>query len=150
MDMGNETTTCHLLRLILETALLGKPYPGQVEGTTFFPDIEWVVERQEIILSDHFITPEFDPGIPNYAYKILADDQLDAQAAAAGFPYLSLTEAAIGAEEATLSLELRWMAGEPEADQVGFQLGGGGVRVRFEQVDGEWQAPAGAIATWMS
>jgi hypothetical protein len=42
------------------------------------------------------------------------------------------------------------MAGTSKADQVEFQLGGGGVRVRFEQVNGEWQAPAGAIATWMS
>lgn len=148
--MSVETTTCQLVCMMLETALLGKPYPGQVQGTTFFPDIEWVVDREEIVISNRFLGNDVDPEIPNYKIQVLTDDQLNAQAAVGGFPYFSLTEAAIGTAEATLSLELRWMAGTSGSDQVEYQLGGGGVRVRFEQVNGEWQAPAGPIATWMS
>ena len=148
--MATNDTTIHLLQIILEMALLEKPYPGQVQGTTFFPDREWVVDREKIIVLDRFLEGETKLEIPPYDIEVLSENQLEARAVAGGFPYFALSEVDIGAEEATLALELRWMAGGAEEDQDGVPLGGGGVRVRFEQVAGEWHAPAGAIGTWIS
>ncbi len=148
--METKKTKTQLLKLILEAALLEQPYPGQVEGTTFFPDREWVVDRKEIILLDRFLEGEVALEIPPYEFSVLSKDQLETRAEAGGFPYFSLSEVDIGEQEATLALELRWMAGGAAESQMGVVLGGGGVRVRFEQVSGEWHAPAGAIATWMS
>ena len=148
--MDTEKTTAHLLQLILETVLFEKPYPGQIEGTTFFPDREWVVGRRQIVLADRYLEGRVELDIDPYDFEVLSEEQLQARAAGGGFPYFRVSEADIEEHEATVSLELRWMTGDLEGDQVGIPLGGGGVRVRFEHVAGEWQAPAGAIATWMS
>ena len=99
---------------------------------------------------DRFLEGEVELDIAPYAIEVLSEDEIKVRSSEGGFPYFSLSEAEVGETEATLSLELRWMPGEAEEGPGEVRFGGGGVRVKFEQVAGEWQAPAGAIATWIS
>ena len=75
--METEKTTAHLLRFILEAALLQKPYPGQVEGTTFFPDREWVVSQEKIVLIDRNLEGEVELDIASYNIEVLSEAGLD-------------------------------------------------------------------------
>jgi len=45
---------------------------------------------------------------------------------------------------------LRMLVNQEPKDSGKLFLSGGGVRVRFQRVEGEWQAPTGPMATWMA
>jgi len=150
-NSNNSQTTCQLLQIMLEVALLGKPYPGQKTASSFFPDIEMVKERDEIVVSDRNIGEGCQVDVPGYRMVVLSDEEINARADASGdFPYFTLTEANVGPDQATLSLQLSYAASEASKQAGKVYLGGGGVRVKFEFHHGEWQAPSGPIATWMA
>ncbi|MFB0534359.1 MAG: hypothetical protein ACETWR_05190 [Anaerolineae bacterium] len=153
MNLGTETNAelCHLLQIFLECALLGKPYPGQDTPYTFFPDIEIVKHQQEIFVSDRNLGGPCQVEIPGKSIEFLSDEEIQERANAIGdFPYFALTEAEIGQDEATLSLQLAWATSEESKQSGKLMLSGGGVRVRFQCIEGEWQAPMGPMATWMA
>ena len=142
---------CQLLRIMLEAALLARPYPGQKTPVSLFPDIEMVKELDEIVVSKRNLGQGCRIDIPGYRIVLRTDEEIAAQAnASADFPYFTLTEADIRPDQATLSLQLSYAVGEMSKRAGKMYLGGGGVRVKFELIQGEWQAPAGSIATWMS
>ncbi len=149
--MENDQLICHLLQVMLEAILLGKPYPGQKGGTPFFPDIEMVKDLKEIVVSDRYLDEPCKIEVPGYRFLVLSEAEIVERANLEGdFPYFSLTEAETGQDVATISLQLSWAASEASKQAGRLYLSGGGVRVRFEIVDGEWLAPSGPIATWMA
>ncbi|MGD2159225.1 MAG: hypothetical protein PVG32_20280 [Anaerolineales bacterium] len=147
METESERLICHLLQAMLEVALLDKPYPGQKTLSSFFPDIEMVKDLSEIVVSSRNLGDSCHFDVPGYNITVLSDDEIAARARSTkDFPYFMLTEARISPDNATLSLQLSWAVGQ--ADKL--HLGGGGVRVKFERINGEWQAPSGPIATWIA
>src|SRR3990172_1426383 len=133
-------TICRLLQIMLEVALLGKPYPGQKKGNSFFPDIEMVKERDEIVVSKRNLGESCLIDVPGYRISLISDGEISARAEATGdFPYFTLSEAEVGPDQATLSLQLSYAVSEASQQAGKMYLGGGGVRVKFEFHEGEWQ-----------
>ncbi|MFQ5614814.1 MAG: hypothetical protein ACE5H9_22050 [Anaerolineae bacterium] len=151
MEAEPEPDLCQLLQMMLESALLGKPYPGQSAPGSFFPDAEMVEDLPEIVISRRNLDDPCQIDVPGRRVMILSEDEIATRAASEGdFPYFSLTEATFTAGEATLSLQLSWAVSEASKQAGVLPFGGGGVRVRFEWIAGEWQAPSGPISTWMA
>jgi hypothetical protein len=147
----NSPVICQLAQAVLAAALLGKPYPGQKTQPAPFPDIESVRGQEEIVISNRRLEATCSLTVPGYRVAVLSEDEIGRRANAQGdFPYFSLTEANIGPDQATLALQLSYAASEASQRAGRLYLGGGGVRVRFERIEGEWQAPSGPIATWMA
>jgi len=151
LGTGAKGDLCHLLQTLLECALLGSPYPGQDAAYTVFPDVEMVAHRQDIAVSDRNLGGPCPVEIPGKSLEFLSDEEIQERADAIGdFPYFAFTEVEIGDEEATLSLQLTWAMSEESRQSGKLFMSGGGTRVRFQRIEGEWQAPMGPIATWMA
>jgi hypothetical protein len=135
---------------MLEVILLDKPYPGQTSPTSFFPDIEIVRTMDELVVSDRNLGSTDQIIVPGFYIVVLSDEGISARLSTKGnFPYFSLLEADIDPPEAILSLQLSWAVSEASKQAGVVYLGGGGVRVKFEQIQGKWQAPSGPISIWM-
>ena len=110
------------------------------------------MEHQErIVVSDRNLDAPYQVEIPGKSVEFLSDEVIQRQANVTGdYPYFAFTEVEIGKDEATLSLQLSWAVSEVSQHSGKLFLSGGGVRVRFQRVEGEWLAPSGPIATWMA
>jgi hypothetical protein len=151
METESGKVICDLLQTILEVALLGKPYPGQKAGTSFFPDIEIVKEIDEIVVSNRYLDDSCQIVVPGFRIKVLSDDAIVDRASSTGdFPFFSLTEAEVGTDEAVLSLQLTWAVSEESKRAGKLYLGGGGIHIKFERINGEWQTQSGPSSTWMA
>lgn len=142
---------CHLVQVFLRSVLLNVPYPGQQTPYTPFPDIELVQPRREIVVSERNVGSLCPVDVPGVRITFLSDSQIQQRADAEGdLPYFTFSEAAIGEDKATLTLQLTWAASGESQRSGKLYLSGGGVRVRFQRVSGTWQAPSGPMATWMA
>lgn len=140
-----------LLEIMLQVALLGKPYPGQRKQKSFFPDVELVKNRDEIIVSNQHLETHCELHVPGFKVTILTKNEIAERANAMGdFPYFSLTEAELSQDAATLSLQLSYAVSKATEETGMRYLSGGGVRVRFKCIRGKWKAPEGQISTWMA
>lgn len=151
MGANSGKLICHLLQLILEAVLTGNPYPGQKAGTSFFPDIDIVKGNDEIVLSNRNLDDSCQVTVPGYSFVILSDDAIAERADSTGdFPFFTVTEADFGSDDATISLQLSWAVSEKNKKAGKLYLGGGGVHIKFERINGDWQAPSGPSSTWMA
>ena len=136
---------------MLDAVLHGKPYPGQKTPVRLFPDIEIIKDLKEIVISDWNLAASCQLLVPGYQIIVLSDNEIAERAASQGdFPYFVLPEVGVNEDEAFLSLQLTWAISEESKKAGKVYLGGGGTRVRFEHLNGEWLALSGPIATWMS
>jgi hypothetical protein len=142
---------CQVLRILLEWALLGIPFPGQDARMGFFPDIEILHGQETIVILDRFLPEGCNLAIAGRQLEILSGDEIRKRADAGGdFPYFSIEEAQLHERYAMLSVKLSWSVSEESVQAGKYSLGGGGVRVRFERVGSSWQAPDGPNAVWMA
>lgn len=147
--MNDAQIICQLLEKMLEVALLEQPYPGQTNRTNFFPDIEFVKDRQEIFVSNQYLENDCQVNVSGYSVSVFSQDEIESMATGQGnLPYFSIIDASIELDKATISLQLSWATSEENKKAGVYFLGGGGVRVIFSNVGGEWQAPSGQISTW--
>lgn len=151
MSPNAESDLCLLAQILLECAVLGRPLPGHNSTSCFFPDAEIVTQLDTIVVSSRYISSDCQLKIPDKEIVILSDEELALLVESKGdFPYFTLSEGKLGRDEATITLQLSWRVSEANQQAGRLYLGGGGMRVRFQMIDGKWQAPAGPIATFMS
>ncbi len=149
--MTYKETIQQLLNIMLNTILNSSPYPGQDAKQTFFPDIELVKDNPEIYLSDKNLHAACCFEVPGYTICIIPEDELAARASQHGdFPYLALSEVQRSGNAVILSLQIKWAISDTSQEMGKFYMGGGGVRVKFINQEGEWVSPDGPMATWMS
>ena len=151
MSADQYKLVCQLLEIMLQVALLGKPYPGQRKRTSFFPDIELVKDQDEIFISNLHLESSYQIHVPGFLIPILTENEIIERANEIGdFPYFTLTEADLSQDAAILSLQLTYAVSKATEEAGMRYLSGGGVRVRFRYIKGKWQAPEGQISTWMA
>jgi hypothetical protein len=140
-----------LLNIMLDVVLNDTPYPGQKAKKSFFPDVEVMKQQDEIVVSDQNLTPHCVIDVHGYKICIIPQEKLPDRAAEHGdFPYLALTEVSWSGYSVVMSLQMKWAVSEANLQKGKRYMGGGGVRVKFILEDGNWIAPSGPMATWMS
>lgn len=149
--MSDEQLTCHLLKMMLEAALHGKPYPGQQPPAALFPDVEMVRDLDEIVILDQYLSSSCKINLPGFHLVILSAGEIEERTNSTGdFPYFSLKEVEISHDKVLMSLQLSWAVSEASKQAQNIYLGGGGVRVEYVRINEEWQVPSGPKATWMA
>lgn len=131
-----------LYQMLLEWAVLDNPLPAQT-GELHFPDRQLLLDRQAIRLSTENLPKGLALSLPGKALERLDPRQLQDLAEKDGsLPALQFGELKTVEGDTELGVDLVWFVPRASA-QV--PLSGGGVRLRFQWLEGGWRLAKGPV-----